>query len=425
MRRTLLPVTAAAALALGALAPTAGAGEARDPSGFSFLGDLPAAKALIKAGTQGRLAVSSKAAAEPSYHVVVRGLDNPRQMTFGPRGWLYVAEAGHGASDPSGCVGEGDDRFCVGMTAKVSRIVNPRIAGSSAVTIANNLPSGAGPDGSFAVGAHGVGLTGPGRVRIAVGDVPEFSPGALEGKATALLRATTDKGVAVRVADLLAYELATNPDGQLQFGDDGNPVDALSNPYATVGFGRGRALVADAGGNAILSVLDTGQVSTFAVPPVVTTGECEGRPNNDPEHAGCDPVPTGIAKGPDGHVYVSGLVSEVPGEGRVWKFDGQTGALLEEWSGFESAHGLGVGRDGSIYVAELLAGFDPENPNPPEIGKVTKVAPDGMRTSVQVPLPGGIAVRGDEVYASSYAVGPATGLFGNPEWTGQVVRLHF
>ena len=33
------------------------------------------------------------------------------------------------------------------------------------------------------------------------------------------------------IADLLKYELAHNPDGQVQFVD-GKPVDALSNPFA-------------------------------------------------------------------------------------------------------------------------------------------------------------------------------------------------
>src|SRR6476646_6852828 len=101
-------------------------------------------------------------------------------------------------------------------------------------------------------------------------------------------------------ANLLAYELKHNPDGQLQFDPKTHkPLDSISNPFAVIaGRGRNLVLVADAGANAVLAVSRTGRISTYFVPPVVKTGACKGRPNNDPAHAGCDPVPTGLAYGP-------------------------------------------------------------------------------------------------------------------------------
>ena len=43
---------------------------------------------------------SPPAAASPSFTVVMEGLDNPRGLTFGEDGALYVAEAGRGGSAP-------------------------------------------------------------------------------------------------------------------------------------------------------------------------------------------------------------------------------------------------------------------------------------------------------------------------------------
>lgn len=78
----------------------------------------------------------------------------------------------------------------------------------------------------------------------------------------------------------------------------------MSNSFAVVEdrTHRGFALVTDGGGNSVLRVDRKGTVSAFFVPDVVTSGVCQDRPNNDPAHAGCDPVPTGIANGPWGSV---------------------------------------------------------------------------------------------------------------------------
>jgi hypothetical protein len=72
---------------------------------------------------------------------------------------------------------------------------------------------------------------------------------------SALLVADRRGGEPQLLADLLQYEMDHNPDGQAQFGADGAPLDALSNPFAVLEQkGRGYALVADAGANAVLSV---------------------------------------------------------------------------------------------------------------------------------------------------------------------------
>jgi hypothetical protein len=69
-------------------------------------------------------------------------------------------------------------------------------------------------------------------------------------------------GTGVRVlADLMAYELKHNPDGQVQFNDDGVPYDALSNPFSMT-YTKWGLLIADGGANDVLRVNPrTGRIS--------------------------------------------------------------------------------------------------------------------------------------------------------------------
>ena len=265
-----------------------------------------------------------------------------------------------------------------------------------------------------------------GRLYVATGEpgppVEGAEPGAPTPGATSLVIAEPG-GPVLRTVDLLAYERAANPDGQLQFGPDGAPVDTLSNPYAVLAQGR-RVLVADAGANAVLSVDPrTGDVSTFFVPPVVTdVPGCEAAENN-PGTVGCDPVPTGIAQGPRGQVYVSTLGAEVPGAGRVYVLSSR-GRVLDVIEGLTSPTGLAVDRRGTVYVSNVGEGAPEAEPgpdfDPATIGEVTRVGRHGERSVAQVAMPTGLLVRDGELYASAWSVAVFLGL---PADSGQLVRV--
>src|SRR5438876_12399491 len=66
------------------------------------------------------LGVTSLSSAAPaaSMETVVSGLDNPRDLAFGPNGRLYVAEAGSGGPDCVAGGPEGDS--CAGFTSGLS-----------------------------------------------------------------------------------------------------------------------------------------------------------------------------------------------------------------------------------------------------------------------------------------------------------------
>lgn len=226
------------------------------------------------------------------------------------------------------------------------------------------------------------------------------------------------------IANLLDYELANNPDGQVQFVD-GNPVDALSNPFSMALSKRG-LLVADGGANAVLRVHPgTGKVSTFFVPPTVTRVRAcleEGAQAN-PGTRGCDSVPTGVAvRG--GSVYISTLGAEVPRAGRVYQVGLRSGKVRRVWRNLTAPTGVAV-RGKAVYVSEVLYNL-PQGPPPADFdiataGRITKLA-GGRRTSAQVTLPTGLDVRRGRLYSTAWSV---AALFLGPdgEGEGRVVRV--
>lgn len=321
--------------------------------------------------------------------IITRGLDGPRQVTSNG-GRLYVAE-----SD----------------TGEITRI-NPRTGAKSVVVSGLSTPQGVAKIG--------------GKIYVATGDpAPDSAPGAV-GAAIVVAK---PGGKAKKFADLAAYELKANPDGQTQFSPDGKPLDALSNPYFLLRdrSKHGFLLVADAGANAVLKVDRRGKVSTFFVPPTQTTGACADAPNNNASGKGCDSVPTGLAYGPDGMLYVSALTSEVAGEGRVYKVDPRNGHLRGTISGFSGPTGVAVDRKRNVYVSELLEGAPPMEGQPPAgfdpstVGRIVKRAagPCHPRTYAQVTMPSGLLIRDGKLYASAWSVGVFLGI----PAAGQVVTV--
>jgi hypothetical protein len=344
----------------------------------------------------------------PGAHLVAHQLNNPRQLSLLEQDHtLLVGEAGRGGklcqNDPE--LGE----TCVGATGSIRAI--PLTGHGKKYRLVSGLLSGAGPDGSFAIGSDGVSARHLDDVWIQetflgpdpLPHLPNFQNGAL-------LRQTPGQRLN-RFADISGFEAANDPDHQ---GFD-------SDPYAVLALYK-RTLVADAAGNDILSVDPKGNISLFHVFPNITTGACAGQPN-DAGTTGCDFVPTSLAQGPNGNIFVGSLAGETPGAAVVVELDGATGALVKTYTGLTTVTGVAVGSDGTIYASELFGG-DPSAPIP---GQLVKIAPDGTRTTLKVPFPAGLELDShNRLYVSAFSTAPATGL-GAPgvDSSGQVWRLKF
>jgi hypothetical protein len=321
--------------------------------------------------------------AQPTVSVIMRGLDNPRGLAFGPEGALYLAEAGRGGTGP--CLPTPEGLRCAGATGAVSRLWR-----GEQTRFVTALPSHALQNGDAATGPNDIAFQGRGGAFVTVGlGPPDPATARLNWGAVGPLFGTVlhvaPSGEWRLVADLAAHEVAVNPAGGLL---DSNPYGILADP-------RGR-LVTDAGANALLHLAANGTISTVATFP-----SRPARPT--------DAVPTSVAVGPDGAYYV-GELTGVPfaaGAARVYRVvPGEPPTIFA--SGFKTIIDLDFGPDGSLYVLEHASG--PAFFGGP--GSVTRVAPDGTRTVVVPGLnrPTSLIVDWDgTIYVTNNGVSAGTG----------------
>jgi hypothetical protein len=261
----------------------------------------------------------SGAATAATVTPVMTGLDNPHGLAFGPNKVLYVTEAGRGGSGPP-CRFNRGMMLCYGPTGAISRlrrgVQEKWLTGLPSMAPATGIEAESGPnDISFRGGSAYVtmGLPGTPAVREQLG--PAF---ARNGK----LLKVSSSGRIKEIADPVSHEAAFNPDGGL--------VD--SNSYGVLAL-RGRQIVADAGGNSVLEVARKGHISTLAA--------FAARPNPLPIGPPfVESVPTAIAQGPDGALYVSEV----------------TGAPFP--TGFARIHRIAPDGSVSVYATGLTAVVD-------------------------------------------------------------------
>ncbi len=331
--------------------------------------------------------------------VMATGLNNPRGLAFGPDGVLYVVEAGTGGTSTL-CLPNtaGPGTRCYGPTGAVTRVTGVGVQ----ARVLTGLPSVALPSGEEATGPQDIAF-GFGRAFLTIGaaaDPALLDPFRAANIPLGQLIQVSLQGQITPLVDIAAYEGTANPDGGER---DSNPfgLELLSN----------RAVMTDAGGNSLIQVDPTLTASTLATFPVRLV----------PGPGGMDvpmqSVPTGIAEGPDGSLYVgelTGFPFQVGGA-RVYRVPAAGGTPVVVAEGFTNIIDIAIGADGAAYVLEhdangLL--------NPGDTGRLVKIGPFGSRTELAAGAlvrPGKMAIGADNsiyVTTNSASVG-----------TGQVVRI--
>jgi hypothetical protein len=356
--------------------------------------------ALAMIATLALSAAPAPVAASPAHRprttidVVATGLVTPRGLAWDDStGRVLVTEAGSGG--PAPCApGVGDYPACFGATAAVSEY-SPRTGRTT--RIATGLPS---VINEFSVlGLHDVAVDRAGRISVVFGLGGRMSTRDGLGQAAFGLGHSGQLGRDGRyrpVGDLLRFEQTNNP----------HTADVNANAYGLVPVPGGH-LVAEAGGNTILFVSDSGDVRMVAaMPDQVVEGQV------------VESVPTAIVRGPDGAFYIgeySGEPTRV-GVARIWRLvPGQRPTPVA--SGFTGIIDIAFDRSGRLLVLELAEkGFD----SPDQTGRLVRVERDGSRTVLAregLRHPGGVAVAPN---GDLYVTNVTTSL---GEATGQLLRL--
>ncbi len=347
--------------------------------------------------------------------VIAEHLNQPKKITVAPNGALIVALSGSGAA-PKSCR-TGEQVSCASRTGGVDAIspagtVVPLLSGLSSVS------SGASGEDQATGPAEAADIDG--RLQVLFQDSTMTRRTGAEifgndGDELGDLDAFTATGH-VTVADFGAFEAAHDPDHgagtDVRYGED----EAIaSDPYSFVAY-RGGEVICDAAANDVLEVSRTGKVSVLAVLPTIReragAGTFGSRQRKAIE-ARAQAVPTAVAVGPDGALYVGELGGSPFRTGTSDIFRIVPGHRATVWArGFTAIEDMAFDSAGRLDVLEIdRRGLDDPgfNDGKPASGAIIRVS-GGHRTTLVsrgLTYPTGMAVVGDTAYVSNDGVSSA------------------
>ncbi len=276
---------------------------------------------------------------------VATGLNGPMGVLVAPDGSVWVIDSGMGGDTEVPGVDPATGESITAKLGDTAQVV--QIAPDGAQNTVLNLPSLL--QGMEASGGNRLALLN-GALYAATGFwIEAAGPDAAPNMA---IVAKIDGSQVTEVANLWNLERDQNPDGFIQ----------EAHPYGLAAGPDGNLWVTDAGANDLLKVNPaTGQIDVVAV--------FDGVPSPLPNQARggameADPVPTGVAFGPDGNAYVSLLPGFpfLPGSAKVVKVTAD-GQVSDYATGLTMLTDLRSGPDGNLYAVQIGV-FTEQGPTP-------------------------------------------------------------
>lgn len=320
------------------------------------------------------------------------GLTNPRHVRFGPDGYLYVAEAGVGGTEPAvatpGCdlvdnLFSQEGPYKPGFTGRISRILpdgTRETVASGLPSVVDNFGDSLGPsDLAWIDGTMYVTIEGGGCSR----GLPDYPAGIYRVNPDGTWEKAADVSAFVR-ANPVESEPACGPDGDCE--PDGVPHSLLAHGH-------------------YLYVVETNHNSVLRVDPR------NGSISRVLDLSVQDPAPIVLAR--KGNTFqlggFDGLIQTFGHDfAEIQTFDEGFGPIVE----LEFANGR-------LHVLET---FGVDTPWTPETGRVIRLETDGTRTTIAdgLDFPMGMAQGpGGDLYVSTKSYGQGEGVTG----AGEIVRI--